>query len=342
MKSLIAGLLLSTSLLASQSALAAPDVVVSIKPIHSLVSAVMDGVAEPKLIVDGAASPHSFNLRPSNAKDLEAADIVFWLGNGFETFLEKPLSTLGSKAAVISLSHTPNIKLLPTREGGAFEAHSHDHGDEEPHDHAGEAEDHHDNHHEHKDGEAAHDHHEHSHDDAHAGHGENDLHIWLDPKNAIEITKHIAAVLTAHDADNGDTYQKNARNYIEALKKADSDIASSLKDVQSKPFIVFHDAYQYFEKAYDLNAVGSITVSPETPPGAERIETLRKKIKDAGVSCVFAEPQFQPKVISVITEGSDVKVGTLDPEATELKAGKNLYLELIGNIASSVKTCLYQ
>jgi zinc transport system substrate-binding protein len=337
MKSLVASLLLSTALLASHTALAAPNVVVSIKPIHSLVSAVMDGVAEPKLIVDGAASPHSFSLRPSNAKDMEAADIIFWLGNGFETFLEKPLSTLGAKAVAISLAQTPNIKLLETREGGAFEAHSHDHTGELTHPHDGESD--HNHHHELKEGEVDHDHNAHSHNEPH---GEHDLHIWLDPKNAIEMTKHIAAIMTAHDAENADVYQKNARDYIKALTKADSDIASSLKDVQNTPFIVFHDAYQYVEKAYGLNAVGSITISPETPPGAERIETLRKKIKDAGISCVFAEPQFQPKVISVITEGSDVKIGTLDPEATELKAGKNLYLELIGNIANSMKTCLHQ
>lgn len=316
MASKLAALIASTSLLIGTSAFAqAPDVVVSIKPIHSLVTAVMEGVAEPKLIVDGVASPHSFNLRPSNAKDLQSADIVFWLGNGFETFLEKPLQTLSSDAVAIKLADTPNISTLEMREGGTFEAHDHDH---DSHDKQEDAHNH------------DHDHH----------HGEADLHIWLDPKNAVAMTKHIAAILSAHDDANAAAYTNNANAYIAEIEKLDASVKAELADVREKPFIVFHDAYQYFENAYDLKAAGSITVNPDTPPGAERIEELRQKVKSANVGCIFAEPQFEPKVIQIIAEGTAVKTETLDPEATGLSPSKALYLDLIKNLSTSFKTCL--
>lgn len=312
-------LISSTLFIATHAYAEAPNVTVSIKPLHSIVANIMDGIGKPALIVDGAASPHSFNLRPSNAKDLQSADIVFWLGNGFETFLEKPLETLSSKATTIKLSDAPNLTRLPMREGGAFEEHDHSHGGAED-----------DNNH-------AHDHHS---EHEHADDNETDLHLWLDPKNAVAISRYIADILSAHDEANAPTYQKNAATYIEQIEKTNAAIKVQLAEVKDQPFIVFHDAYQYFEHAYDLQAAGSITVSPETPPGAERIGELQQKVKDANVSCIFAEPQFEPKVIKIISEGIDVKTETLDPEATTLSAGKGLYLELIQNLASSFTKCL--
>lgn len=333
MTSRLAALLFSSTLLVGTSAFAqAPNVTVSIKPLHSLVTAVMEGVGEPKLIVDGAASPHSFNLRPSNAKDLQTSDIVFWLGNGFETFLVKPLETLSGGAVAIKLSDAPNITKLDQREGGAFEPHDHSHGGEG---HGAEAEhDHAEKPDEHAKGEHSHDH-DHAHD-----HDETDLHLWLDPKNAIAITTHISNILSAHDGENAATYKKNAAAYIAEIEKTDSEVKAELSSVKDKTFIVFHDAYQYFEHTYGLKAAGSITVNPETPPGAERIEALRQKVKDANVTCIFAEPQFEPKVIKIISEGTDVKTGTLDPEATGMEPSKNLYIDLLKNLSTSFKTCL--
>lgn len=330
MKSMLTAALLASTMFYAASAKAdAPNVVVSIKPLHSLVTAVMEGVGEPKLIVDGAASPHSFNLRPSNAKDLQGANIIFWLGNDFESFLEKPLSTLGGNAVYIKLSDTPNLTKLEMREGGAFEAHDHSHGEEHEHED------------EHADNKGVHDHshdddaHDHAHD-----HDETDLHLWLDPKNAIEMTKHIARILAAHDAVNAEAYNKNADAYVAQIEELTSAINEELKDVKDKPFIVFHDAYQYYENAFGLKAAGSITINPENAPGAERIEELREKVKEAGVSCIFAEPQFEPKVIQVIAEGVDVKTETLDPEATTLEPSKTLYLDTLKNITTSFKACL--
>ncbi|MHA7970960.1 zinc ABC transporter substrate-binding protein ZnuA [Rhizobium sp. CAU 1783] len=306
-------------------ALAAPQVVVSIKPIHSLVAAVMQGVGEPSLIVEGTASPHTYSLKPSNARALENADVVFWVGPGLEAFLEKPLDALAADAKVVELEDAPGLVRLPFREGGAFEAH--DDGDEhaEGEDHAG-----HDEH-------AA---------DEHAGEGHNhehggfDMHLWLDPMNAKAMAAQIEATLVAADPANAARYKANGIALAAEIDALDKEIASTVVPVLDKPFVVFHDAYQYFEKRYDIRIAGSITVSPETMPGAERIAEIHAKVKDLKAACVFAEPQFEPKLISVVTEGTDAKSGVLDPEGGALDAGPALYPALMRNLAKSLADCL--
>lgn len=339
-------LLASASLLAASMAHAAPDVVVSIKPIHSLVASVMQGVAEPKLIVDGAASPHTYSMKPSNAKAVAEADVVFWVGPSMEAFLDKPLDALGGKAMVVALGDAPGLEKLAFREGGPFE--EHDDGDEhgEAHDHAGA--------HAHEDGhdhaaEAAH-HGEHDHDEkahdeqAHEEHGHShegfDTHLWLDPENAKAMVKEIETRLVAADPANVAIYTRNTIALLKRIDAMDAEIAATVAPVKDKPFIVFHDAYQYFEHHYGVKVAGSITVSPETAPGAERLKEIKAKIAGLGATCVFAEPQFTPKLINVVTEGTSAKSGVLDPEGATLKAGPELYFELMSNIATSLNDCL--
>jgi zinc transport system substrate-binding protein len=311
-------LLASAALLSAQTASAAPDVVVSIKPVHSLVAAIMKGVAEPKLIVDGAASPHTFTMKPSNAKTLEGAGMVFWVGHGMEAFLEKPLEALASKATVVTLEEAPGLEKLKFREGGAFEPH--DDGD-----------------------------HHHDGDQAHAGHDDDDddhdhegfdTHLWLDPMNAKAMASEIERALVQADPANAAKYQANGATLMKSLDQLDGELKATLAPVKDKPFIVFHDAYQYFEHRYGVKVAGSITVSPETTPGAERISEIHKKVAELGATCVFAEPQFEPKLVSVVTEGSKARSSVLDPEAATLKAGPDLYFELMRGIAASLKTCL--
>ncbi|PYG54754.1 zinc ABC transporter substrate-binding protein ZnuA [Rhizobium sp. UGM030330-04] len=328
MKSILIPLMASVAIAAAASgATAAPDVVVSIKPIHSLVAAIMRGVGEPQLIVEGAASPHTYNLRPSNARKLEKADVVFWVGPGLEAFLEKPLEALASKATVVELEDAKGLEKLPFREGGPFEAH--DHGEEGHEDHA--------------DGEAAHDHgHGHDHGDHDHGHGAYDTHLWLDPANAKAMAQTIETALIAADAGNAATYQANTKKLIDDLDALDMELAETVKPIKDKPFIVFHDAYQYFEHRYGVKTAGSITVSPETLPGADRVKQMQEKVRQLGATCVFAEPQFEPKLISVITEGTAAKSATLDPEAATLEPGPDLYFKLMRGIAGSLKDCLTQ
>jgi zinc transport system substrate-binding protein len=301
--------LLGTALLTLQS-VAAPNVVASIKPLHSLVAAVMVGVDEPTLIVRGAASPHNYALKPSDAAALETADIVFWTGHGMELFLADALETLAAGATVIELAETPGIELLPVREGGAFEAHMHE-GQDHDHDH------------------------EHEHE-----HGEGDMHFWLDPHNAALMVTEIAATLSEADPENAAAYTANAETQVAALATLESELVGTLAPIKDRPFIVFHDAYQYFEARFGLNLAGSITVSPDIAPGVARIDELRAHIAELGALCVFAEPNFQPAIIGAIIEGTEAKSGVLDPEGGALTEGAELYPELLRGLAASLVDCL--
>ena len=311
----LAALLLSASV---GTALAAPQVAVSVKPVHSLVAAVMDGVGTPSLIVKGAASPHTYSLKPSDASALQQADVIFWVGHGFEAFLEKPLEALGADARISALEDAPGLVTLPFREGGAFEPH--DDGDEEGHDdHAHEGEAH----------EAG----------GHDHHG-MDAHLWLDQANAKAMTAEIRRVLTEADPANAVRYEKNALALSARIDALTGEIETTLAPVKDKPFIVFHDAYQYFEKRFGVRVAGSVTVSPENLPGAARVAEIHDKIATLGATCVFAEPQFEPKILSVVTEGLPAKSGTLDPEGGALTEGPELYFELMRNLAGSIRSCL--
>ncbi|AHK44600.1 MULTISPECIES: zinc ABC transporter substrate-binding protein ZnuA [Ensifer] len=337
MKSSSALLFASTILLSSPVAAAGPNVVASIKPVHSLVASIMQGVGEPSLIVEGAASPHTYNMKPSNAAALQAAKVVFWVGPGLEAFLDKPLDALSGGAKVVELSEAPGLEKLKFREGGAFEAHDHDdegHG-EEGHKHAeGEAE--------HDDAAAPEAAAADDHDHAHEGHDHEgfDMHLWLDPQNARAMAAEIEKTLTEADPDNAGAYKANLEKLNQRLDALDKSLVATVAPVKDKPFVVFHDAYQYFEHRYQVRVAGSITVSPEVLPGADRLSQIHAKIKELGATCVFAEPQFEPKLINVVIEGTPAKSGTLDPEAATLDAGPDLYFQLMEGIGTSLKTCL--
>ncbi|MBN7758439.1 zinc ABC transporter substrate-binding protein ZnuA [Nitratireductor aquimarinus] len=295
------------------------EVVTSIKPVHSLVAGVMEGVGEPALILQGAGSPHTYSMRPSQARMLANADLVFWVGPGLEVFLEKPLETLAGEATQVALSDSEGLTLLEMREGGAFEAHSHDDDHDDHDDHGHEAE---------EDG------HDHAHD-----HGP-DAHLWLDPDNAKIMVSAIAEALSAADAENASAYAANAAALNERIAALQTELSAELEPVKDRPFIVFHDAYQYFEKQFGLAAAGSITVSPEIIPGAQRVDEIRTKVRELDAACVFAEPQFEPRLVEVVTEGTDAKSGVLDPLGAEIEDGKDLYFELMRGMAASLKTCL--
>ena len=310
-------------------------VVASIKPIHSLVSYVMDGVGKPSIIVDGSNSPHNFNLKPSNAKAIENADIIFWVGEDIESFLEKPLKSISKKAKVIEMMDIKGIKKLKFRERNIFEEHEgHD-------DHGHEKKDKHDDHGHGK--KEKHDDHGHSkkekHDDhAHGhGHGEYDPHIWLDPHNAEVMVEEIAKQLAAIDPQNAAAYKKNSKNAIEDIEKLIKETKKDMKKGIS--YIVFHDAYQYFEKEFNVSALGALTLNTDVAPGAKQISEIKEIIEHENVKCLFSEPQFNPDIINSIAKGTNVKIGVLDPLGANLDNGKELYFKLIKDISSSLKKC---
>jgi len=291
-------------------------VVASIKPIHSLASYLMDGVGKPDLIVDGYASPHGFAMKPSHAKMLQNADLIFWVGEDLESFLEKPLKSIAKKAEKIELMEIKGLNKLEFRERNIFEGHD-DHGHDEHKEH-GHKEDKHDDHHEH-------------------AHGEHDPHIWLDPMNAKVILKEMAEHLIENDQKNASTYKANLKKALKDLDKLTKKVKSELnKDFKS---IVFHDAYQYFEKRFDVNVLGAFTVNTDVLPGAEQLSEIREIIEHDKVSCVFSEPQFNPDIINAVAKDMNIKTGVLDPLGATLTPGKTLYFDLIGNMSKAFKGC---
>ena len=299
-------------------------VVASIKPIHSLASYLMDGVGKPDLIVDGYASPHGFAMKPSHAKMLQNADLIFWVGEDLENFLEKPLKSIAKKAEKIELMEIKGLTKLEFRERNIFD----NHDDHKEHGHK---EDKHDDHKEHG-------HKEDKHDDHHGhGHGEHDPHIWLDPMNAKVILSEMAEHLIENDQENTSKYKANLKKAHKDLDKLTKKVKSQLnKDFKS---IVFHDAYQYFEKRFDVNVLGAFTVNTDVLPGAEQLAEIREVIEHEKVSCVFSEPQFNPDIIKAVAKDTNIKTGVIDPLGATLNPGKTLYFDLISNMSKSFKSC---
>lgn len=293
--------------IAAAAPAAAVDVVTTVKPVHSLVSQVMAGVGEPVLLMRGAASPHTWSLRPSDARRLEGADLVVWVGPALETPLAKPLAALARRAKVLTLTRADGVRALPAREGGPWGEDDHDHG----HSHGGKA-----------------------------GEAELDGHIWLDPANARAVVGAVAERLAAIDAANAGRYRENARRAAADLEALDAELARRLEPVRGRPFLVFHDAYQYLEQRYGLNAVGAIAVSPERKPGARRLQALRKRIAQSGASCVFREPQFDAGLVATVTEGTPARPAMLDPLGAAIADGPALYATLMRDMAGALAGCL--
>ena len=321
------------------------QVVTSIKPVHSLVSAVMAGVGEPHLIIRGHASPHTFTMRPSDAAALEDADVIFMVGDTMETAFAGPVEALAGDARVVRLADTPGLVLRPIREGGAFEEHDHDsHGhagmdDHDDHDDHDDEAMHRDDDHGHDDDDDDHGH-GHAHDDDDEDHGPYDMHVWLDPINGWTMARAIAGALSELDPANAATYDANVDDLLHRLDHLTGEIAQDVAPARGVPFIVFHDGYRYFEDRFGLTAAGSVVVSPERPPGARRISELRDRVQELGVVCVFDEPQFDKRLVATVTEGSDVKVGTVDPLGAAIEDGPELYFTLLRNMATSFADCL--
>jgi zinc transport system substrate-binding protein len=330
------------------------EVVTSIKPVHSLVSGVMAGVGVPSLIIDGADSPHTYSLKPSQAKQLQDAKLVFWMGDELETFLAGPIENIAQSATTIKLTDAHDLKKIKFREGGMFDEHDHekhdehDHEKHDEHDHEKHDEHDHEKHDEHDhEKHDGHDHEKHAkkeHDDHDGhddhGHGEFDPHVWLDPVNAKAIVHEIEEALVKADPKHASTYEANAHKMMDKLDSLTAELREELEPVHEKGFIVFHDAYQYFEQRFDVAAIGSITVSPEVMPGAERVSELREKILELNATCVFSEPQFEPKLVETLVEGTGARTGVLDPLGATLAKGPDLYFQILRNMASSLKKCL--
>ena len=295
-------------------------VITSIKPLHSLVSYVMDGIGAPDILVDGSSSPHTFQLKPSHATMLQEADIIFWIGEDLESFLETPLESIARNSKHIALMESDEIKLLKFREKNIFSGHD-DHDEHEEH-----ADEHGDEH------EGHDDHDEHGH-----AHGEYDMHFWLDPEIAKTIVKIVTRELAELDPTNASTYKSNSTKALNEIDQLISDAKSKIN--RDAKYVVFHDAFQYFEKRFGVEVIGALTVNPEVLPGAKQLSEIREVIEHENVNCLFSEPQFNPSIAETIARDTGIKAAIVDPLGAELDLGKDLYFDLIGDIASSFESC---
>ena len=309
--------LVSTSVMAD-----VPNVAADIAPVHSLVSRVMEGVGAPKLVIKSGASPHDYRLRPSEAKALQDADLVFWMGEELTPWMNGALETLASKASITTLLDQEGVTLHDFRESALFEAHDHDedkdHKDHDDHDD-------HDDDKDHKD-----------HDD----HGGHDPHAWLSPENAKLWLNIIASKLSVADPQNAASYFMNAAAGQAEMEEMIVEVNVMLKPVQGGKFVVFHDAYQYFENDFDFYASGAISLGDSSDPSPARIQKVQKRIRDEGIQCVLAEPQFNEGLVVTVMEGSEATASVIDPLGAELNTGPNLYTQLIKNMAKTLRDCL--
>jgi zinc transport system substrate-binding protein len=296
-------LALAAALAAATAADAAPRVVTSFGPVQSVVAGVMDGIGTPEMLVKGGASPHAYAMRPSEARLLEEAQIVFWVGPEYETFLARPLASLAGRARNVALSRLPGAVKLDARDGGIWEDDGHGHG----HNHAKKA---------------------------------SDGHLFLDPRNMMLLAQAAANELARLDPPNARRYADNATKTVAMLDALDRELAGTLRPLAGKPFIVFHDALQYLEARYGLTPAGSITVSPERKPGAQRIQRIRERVRRSGAICVFAEPQFEPSLVRTVVEATDARTGTLDYAGTGVPPGPDFYPTVMRGLAISLTACL--
>lgn len=284
--------------LLSGQVMAGQTIIASIKPVHSLVAGVMAGVGAPHLLVEGAASEHDYALRPSQARTLSEASLIFWIGPQLESFMIRPLANLAPEAAKVALSESDGVRLLPLRDAGTLQAPPQ--GAVKPPD---------------------------------------DMHIWLDPENARAMVREIAAQLQAVDPANATAYAKNAAAMDVRLQAAANVIAARLAAASVPPYMVFHDAYHYFEARFGLSPAAIISLDPERPPGAGRLQKLRQAIKEDKIACVFAEPQFEPRLIQTLIEGTQAQTALLDPLGAGMPEGGEMYFTLLDRLANALAEC---
>ena len=288
----------------------------TIKPIHALVARVMDGIGSPALLIDGTASPHTYNLRPSDAAALEGADLVVWVGPTFEAFLDGTVQTLTHSGETLALIDTPGLTLHYARDDAGA------HGEEDSHRE------------EHAHGD------EHTHRDEHAHFAGADPHIWLDPHNALQMVGAIAQTLGLEQPSRMFDFARNAAAVAARIKDLQAATEATVGPIRNRPFLVFHDAFQYFENAFNIRAIGAVSLGESRSPGARRIKTLRREIAARKVVCVFAEPQFEPQIIATLIEGTAVRRGVLDPIGARIRAGPDAYFQMMQSNANALVSCL--
>lgn len=341
----IATYAMSFSLLAAPVLAAPPQVVTDIPITGSLVQQVLGDLGEVHVLVGSGADPHHFQMRPSNAKSLESAGLLVWMGPELTPWLERATENL-TATQTLELLDVDGTYLQNFGEGKAHDhaaVEDHDH-DEEGHDHAEHA---HEEGHDHDHGEhdhEGHDHEGHDHENhGHEGHDHSgtDPHAWLDPANAQLWLTEIATELAELDPENAETYTANAKAAGESIAQAEKQIAADLAPLQDQSFVVFHDAYGYFTGHFDLKPAIAVSLGDASAPSAARISEIKKQITESGVSCAFPEFGHDGSLIDSAIESSEVEIGSeLDPEGRGFEQGAGLYNEVLQSMTKALMDCL--
>ena len=319
-------------------------VISTIQPINSLVSAIIGNTGKSITIIPSEQSPHDFKLKPSDVKVLQNGNIIFYVSNHLESSITKVLKNLPKNIKLINLMEESGVNHLAIRDNDAWERHDHHgHDDHDDHDKHGKKHDDHDDHDKHgkkHDDHDDHDKHGKKHDDHDDHEKEDDVHVWLSPDNAIKIVQKVNKVLSLYFPENSKIYNDNTTKFIDKIRNLKMELVKELSPIKNKPYIVFHDAYQYFEKTFELNAVGSVALEGDIASSPKQISIIKDKIVKSKASCVFQEPQFDSKLVKIVVEGTDAKIGTLDPLGVNISENKDFYLQLLTNMTKSLKECL--
>lgn len=281
------------------------DVVASVRPLGFIASAIADGVMPTEVLLPDGASPHDFALRPSDIARLRSADLVVWVGPEMEAFMTKSAAQLPPNRQV-EIATLPAVKPLLMKGGE----------DEHDRDHA----------------------HENDEDEHH--HGEYNMHVWLSPEIAREAAIVIHGKLVELVPQKKQQLDANLARFEDGLTKTDKNIGTMLQPVQGKGYFVFHDAYGYFEKHFGLSPLGHFTINPEIQPGAQRLHLIRTQLVEQKATCIFAEPQFRPAVITAVAQGTKVRMGTLDPLGSGIELDADSYVNFLSQLANQYLSCL--
>ncbi len=281
-----------------------PKVVATILPIHGLVAGVMAGLGSPRLLIKGGASPHYHALRPSETRALARADVVFWVGPGLESYLEKPIRSLGAKARIVALSELPGLAILPARRAAEFKGR----GGKRP---AGEAEG-----------------------------GVPDPHIWLDPRNAMAMADGIARTLVRADPANGARYRANAKDLRRRIETLAGELTALVGPVKDVPYLVYHDAFQYFERRFALAAIGAVIPSQESRPGPRRLQRLQALVRRHRARCIFVEAGAPAPLVAALDPGGVLRRVKLDPLGVRVAPGPDHYVTMMRANARAMVRCL--
>lgn len=295
--------ILALSLLVSPVAAQTPSVLTDIPAVHSLVSQVMQGVGDPTILLNKGSDPHSFQMRPSQARALSQADLLFFIGPELTPWLERAINGVGIKGEAIELLEVEGTTLREFEE----------HGDEQ-----------------HEEGEA--------HEEGHH-HDGIDPHAWLTPDNAKVWLDGIAAKLAAIDAENAALYLENARTAKARIDLLDAEIANILAPMHDTPIIVFHDAYGYFADHFGLTIAGAIRTGDAATPGAAHLVKVRQIIAKSGIACAFGEEQHDPALLEALFADAKISIGVLDPVGSSQEYGPDLYAALLRNMAQEIASC---